>query len=138
MSAQPDHHITSLRTYLVVGVALLSLTAITVAVSFVSLGGWNAVVAVSIATIKALLVALVFMHLLYDKKILFFVFLAGLLFLSVLITFTMFDVLRRDEISPVSSRTVYKDVAIHKEPVGGSIGIDGASDGGGRGLSADL
>ena len=63
-------HIVPLRVYLGIGAALMVMTAVTVGVSFIHLGGWNVVVALTIASIKATLVALVFMHLLYDKKLL--------------------------------------------------------------------
>ena len=39
-------HVLPLRTYLLVAGALMILTAITVGVSFIHLGGWNAIVAV--------------------------------------------------------------------------------------------
>lgn len=92
------HHIVPLRTYLAVGGALFLLTGITVSVSLIPLGGWNVVVALGVASIKASLVALIFMHLRYDRKIYSVVFVAALLFVAILIIFTMFDTLRRDDI----------------------------------------
>ena len=92
-------HVSSLRTYLGVGGALLFLTVVTVAVSFVDLGGLNVVVALLIASLKGSLVVLFFMHLLYDNKIYLTVFLAALVFLSILIIFTMFDTMTRDEMT---------------------------------------
>ncbi len=53
----------SRRTGIAVFVALLLLTVVTVLVSYVDLGLWNAVVALLIASVKASLVALFFMHL---------------------------------------------------------------------------
>ena len=115
MSTASHHHITPFRTYLAVGLSLGVLTVITVVVSFVDLGGWNAVVAVGIASIKAALVALVFMHLLYDKKILLVIFLTGLLFLSIMIIFLMFDILRRDDIWEESAEPIKKQAIIYEE-----------------------
>ncbi len=57
-----------IRTYLMVGAALLVFTAITVAVSFVHLGTTgNIALALVIATIKGTMVAAIFMHLNHEK-----------------------------------------------------------------------
>ncbi len=93
-----DEHITPVRVYLIVFLTLLVLTVITVVVSYVHLGGWNAIVAVGIASIKALLVAFFFMHLLYDNKIHLLVFTIGLVFVTLFIALTLFDTLRRADI----------------------------------------
>ncbi|RMD87182.1 MAG: cytochrome-c oxidase [Candidatus Dadabacteria bacterium] len=65
-------HILPFRVYFSVLLALLALTIITVAVSRVDLGTWNIVVALLIASAKALLVALFFMHLKYEDKLTWF------------------------------------------------------------------
>ncbi len=62
-------HITPWWVYGAVYVALLVLTWVTVAVARVDLGAWNVVVAVGIATVKAALVALFFMHLLHEGRL---------------------------------------------------------------------
>ena len=71
--------------------ALLTLTVITVAVSYIDFGAGNIVVAVTVATIKAFLVGLIFMHLLHDKPINAIIFCAAFLFLSLLFLFTFLD-----------------------------------------------
>ncbi len=108
-------HILPLKTYLSVGAALLVLTAVTVGVSFIPLGGFNVVVALSIASVKALLVALFFMHLLYDKKIFMIIFAVAILFLALFITFTMFDTMRRGDIDVMQAAPIEKDAVIYKE-----------------------
>ena len=55
-------HIVPLRTYYLIFLTLMVCTAITVAVAFVDLGPMNAVVAMTIAVLKATLVVLFFMH----------------------------------------------------------------------------
>ena len=65
--ADDSHHIIPFQTYIKVFVALITLTIITVAVSRVDLGEWNTIVAFLIATIKAILVLSIFMHLKYDN-----------------------------------------------------------------------
>lgn len=108
-------HILPLKTYLSVGAALLVLTAVTVGVSFIPLGGFNVVVALLIASIKALLVALFFMHLLYDKKIFMIIFAVAILFLALFITFTMFDTMRRGDIDVMQAAPIEKNAVIYKE-----------------------
>ncbi|HEX7343120.1 MAG TPA: cytochrome C oxidase subunit IV family protein [bacterium] len=91
-------HALPLRIYLSVGAALLILTAITVSLSFVHLGPFNLVVALSIATIKATLVALFFMHLLYDNKLYLLIFVFALIILGIFIILTLFDTMRRGDL----------------------------------------
>ena len=108
-------HVIPLKVYLAVAAVLMVLTAVTVGVSFIHLGGWNAIVAVGIASIKALLVAFIFMHLWYDKKIYLVIFSVALLFLTVFIALTMFDTLRRGDIYTITDQPIEKDAVIYKE-----------------------
>lgn len=115
-------HITPLRVYLTVAAALLVLTAITVKISLINLGGWNLVVAIGIATIKASLVALFFMHLLYDKKIYMIVFGVGILFLAIFIALTMFDTLERGAVNPDEAAPINKSAVIYQnQPVSNPV-----------------
>ncbi|SYZ72604.1 Caa(3)-type oxidase, subunit IV [Candidatus Zixiibacteriota bacterium] len=104
-------HIVPLRVYLMVGAGLLILTALTVYISEIPLGGWNVVVALLIASFKALLVAFFFMHLLYDKKIFLIILTIAILMLATFITLTMFDTMERGRINPASAMP-YKDKAV--------------------------
>lgn len=108
-------HIVPLKAYLGVAAALFVLTAITVAVSFVHLGGFNAIVAVGIATVKALLVAFIFMHLLYDKKINLYIFTVGIIFIGVFIGLTMFDTLRRADIYDLRGKVINEEAVIYQK-----------------------
>ena len=108
-------HILSRKTYLLVAAALLTLTAITVKVSFIHLGGFNAIAAIGIATLKALLVSFFFMHLLYDKKLHLFVFSMGLLFVGLFIALTMFDTLRRADIYDYTAEPIKKNAVIYQQ-----------------------
>jgi len=107
-------HVIPQKVYLTVAAALMALTAVTVGVSFIHLSGWNAVVAVEIASVKALLVAFIFMHLWYDKKIYLVIFSVALLFLTVFIALTMFDTLRRGDIYTVTDQPIEKNAVIYK------------------------
>ena len=60
-------HIIPLRIYCYVLGALVVLTAVTVAVAQFDFGNWNLVVAMAVASVKATLVALFFMHLKYEN-----------------------------------------------------------------------
>lgn len=92
-TATADHvpHVLPLRTYLKVWGALLVLTAVTVGVSYFDFGSFNLVVALAVATVKATLVALVFMHLLYDGKFNAIVMSFSVLFLALFVGLTFLD-----------------------------------------------
>ncbi len=87
--------IVPIKTYAIVLVSLLVLTATTCAVSFIDLGKMNVVVALVIAFAKATLVALIFMHLRYSRHLMQIVLAAGLFWLGILIALTMSDFLTR-------------------------------------------
>jgi len=63
-----SEHIMSSKFYYTIWIVLLCLTVITAAVSFVDLGPFNTIVALVIATVKALLVILFFMHVKYTSE----------------------------------------------------------------------
>ena len=63
-----SEHIMSSKFYYTIWIVLLCLTGITAAVSFVDLGPLNTIVALVIATVKALLVVLFFMHVKYTSE----------------------------------------------------------------------
>ncbi len=108
------HHAVPLKVYLAVGAALLILTAITVGVSFIHLGHWNIVVALAIAAVKASLVALFFMHLLYDKKLYLTIFLIAIMFLAVFIGFTMLDTMKRGDIDKALEKPIEANASIYE------------------------
>ena len=89
--AEHAPHVLPVRSYLGVWGALLALTGLTVGVSYFEFGSWNIVIALVVATIKATLVASVFMHLAYDKKFNAVVFLASVIFLVIMLSFTFLD-----------------------------------------------
>ncbi len=81
--------------YAAVWIALLALTATTVAVSYVNLGAWNVVAALAIASVKASLVALFFMHLKYENRLVWGFALTPIYFLILIIAGTLSDTLFR-------------------------------------------
>ena len=90
-SAEEMSHISPLKTLFAVFGALVVFTVATVAVIHVDLGPWNIVIAMAIATVKATLVALYFMHLRYDKGFARITFSASLLFLALFLAFALMD-----------------------------------------------
>jgi cytochrome c oxidase subunit 4 len=102
-------HIIPVKIYLAVASLLIVMTAVTVLVSFVDLGAFNITVALAIASVKALLVAFFFMHLFWDNKIYLVVFSAGLLFLTIFLTLTMFDTETRGSINEESKRPIIQE-----------------------------
>src|SRR5277367_3667489 len=89
-------------TYLKTLIGLLILTGITVGASYIHFGSGaaNVVVALTIATIKATLVALFFMHLLHDKKVNALIAAAGFIFLGLFLMFTLLDFDSRVDYQP--------------------------------------
>jgi cytochrome c oxidase subunit 4 len=83
------------RTHLIVFALLLLLTATTIAANRIDLGPFNTLVALSIAAVKAVLIALYFMHLRYSGGLTRLVVLAGLLWLGILLVGGMDDYLTR-------------------------------------------
>ncbi|MHC4959921.1 MAG: cytochrome C oxidase subunit IV family protein [Planctomycetota bacterium] len=92
MSGDTGSHILPLKTYLAVFGALCVLTVVTVMVAKQDFGAMNTVVAVGIATIKAVLVVLYFMHLRYAFPLIWILAIAGLVFFIILVALTMADV----------------------------------------------
>jgi len=75
--------------------ALLVLTAVTVFVATLDLGPFNAIVALTIATIKALLVMLFFMELRYSTALTKVAVIAAVFFLFLLVGLTLSDYMTR-------------------------------------------
>src|SRR5438093_11636619 len=83
------------RLYVTVFAALVVMTLVTVAVSYVDLGPLSVVVALTIAFTKALLVVLFFMHLRESSGLIWVVAGGGFFWLAILIALTMSDVMTR-------------------------------------------
>ena len=84
--------IVSLKTNVSVWLALLVLTGVTAGVAFIDLGPFNTVVALVIATCKALMVVLIFMHVKYaSDKMVKVVVISALFFLMLLLGLSLAD-----------------------------------------------
>jgi cytochrome c oxidase subunit 4 len=82
MSTHEEHHGPS---YIVILGILLVLTVVTVAVAYVDMGNFNIVVAMFVASIKALLVAMYFMHLKFEDTMTRFYAVVPILLLAIMI-----------------------------------------------------
>ena len=93
------------RTYWLVFLALIVLLIVTVAVAFVSLGPLNVAVALLIATAKAALVALYFMHVRESSRLTWVFAAGGFVWLILLLVLTASDYTTRqaDEAEPTLS-----------------------------------
>ncbi len=88
---ETQHHIMPFRTYLNVFGLLMALTLLTVGIAYVDLGPLNIFVAVGIASAKAYVVILYFMHVKYSNKIIWLTAAAGFLFFILLLGLTLSD-----------------------------------------------
>jgi cytochrome c oxidase subunit IV len=117
-----EHHVHGgPKIYGAILVALLILTGITVGASYINFGSptANVVIAVTIATIKASLVGLFFMHLKYDKASSAVIFLGSFMFLGLLLLFSFWDISSRQDPYPGN----YKGVGV---PTSAATGAPGA------------
>ncbi len=92
------HFILPDRLIFTIGGALLFLTVVTVWIAGVDLGKLNFVVAMLVATVKASLVALIFMGLKYDRRENAVIFATSFLFLAIFIFFTSTDLFFRGDV----------------------------------------
>ena len=71
--------------------ALVLLTILTVVAAQFSFGAWEVWVSLGIATVKAVLVAVYFMHLRYDSPFNALVFVSAIVFVALFLAFTLMD-----------------------------------------------
>lgn len=101
--ADHEHHITPMWIYNGIFAALLFLTVVTVWIAQFDFGSANTVIAMFVATIKATLVGLFFMHLLHDERINMMTFGFGLLFVALFFLFPLVDISSRDYIDELKA-----------------------------------
>jgi cytochrome c oxidase subunit IV len=90
-----EHAHPTVKTFVLVWASLMVLTGLTVYASTLELGPFNAIVALSIATAKALLVLLFFMELRYSTALTKVAVASALFFLMLLAGLTLSDYLTR-------------------------------------------
>ena len=113
MSAHENHddgavhtHVSSVPFYIGIFGALLTLTALTVGQSYVDLGRLNLAAVVIIASMKASLVVMFFMHIRHDAKFNGLMVLACVGFIGIFFAYTFNDVGHRGEYDKDENVTV--------------------------------
>ncbi len=87
-----SEHISSSKLYVGIWATLMVLTVLTASVAFIDLGPFNTVVALVIATCKALLVVLFFMHVKYaSEKLTKMVIISAVFWLLILLFLSLAD-----------------------------------------------
>ena len=92
------------KTYVFVWASLLALLGATVAIAYVHLGRFNAAAAFTIASIKAVIIILYFMHVRYSTRLTALTAVGGLFFLGILIAMTLNDYASRGLVLPVPGK----------------------------------
>ncbi len=87
-----SEHVLSSKMYYGIWIVLLVLTATTVGVAHIDLGPWNIVVALAIASLKAVLVVLFFMHVKYaSEKMTKVIIVSAIFWLFILLALSLSD-----------------------------------------------
>jgi cytochrome c oxidase subunit 4 len=92
--AEEEHQI-SYKVYFSVWAALLVLTVVTVAVSYVDMKNVAVLTAMIIASVKAMLVLLYFMHIRFERPLYAVMILAAMLTYGIFVALTFLDYLNR-------------------------------------------
>ena len=95
-----SEHIVSIRIYVLILLALLVGTGLTVLAGLTDFPGpLNVIIALTIACIKATLVVLYFMHLRYSQRLVWIIFVSALFWMGLLFALTFSDYWTRDWLS---------------------------------------
>ena len=90
--SENEHHVVPLGLYALIGITLLVMTGVTYYVATLDLGPFNTIVALTIASFKATLVVLIFMHVKYtSEKLTKAVIVSAIFFLGLLLTLSLAD-----------------------------------------------
>jgi len=94
-SEEHRQHVIAPSVYVGIWAILMVLTGLTVFASYIEMGDFNIIVALTIATIKGTLVVLFFMHLYYSSKLTKVTVIAAMFFLFLLLALSLTDYLTR-------------------------------------------
>lgn len=85
MDTLQNHHAQAFRTYVWIWVILIILTGLTVGVAYLDFGALSTLISIAIASAKAVLVLLFFMHLKTEGKPVKYTFIASTVILAIFI-----------------------------------------------------
>jgi len=95
-----SEHIVSIRIYVLILLALLVGTGLTVVAGLTDFPGpLNVIIALTIACVKATLVVLYFMHLRYSQRLVWIIFVSALFWMGLLFALTFSDYWTRNWLS---------------------------------------
>jgi cytochrome c oxidase subunit IV len=83
------------RTFIIVWIALLCLTGLTITAARMQMGAWSMVANIVIASAKASMVLWFFMHLKYEKRVFKLLLIVPLITITIIMGLTFFDILYR-------------------------------------------
>jgi cytochrome c oxidase subunit 4 len=89
------HRHPTVGVYIAVFAALMVLLIATVYVAEIDFGRWNFLIAAGIASVKAALIMLIFMHVRYSPALIWLFSFAGFLWLAILFALTLSDYFTR-------------------------------------------
>jgi cytochrome c oxidase subunit 4 len=116
-----EHHIAPKSMYFTIFGALMALTFITVAVSYVDLGRANVLVALAVAGVKATLVVLWFMHVKHNTPLIKLTVATGFLWLIFMFSITFSDYISRGFLGWPQSWGATGTVVHHDTPPPGVV-----------------
>jgi cytochrome c oxidase subunit 4 len=90
-----SQHVVPQKVYLLVFATLICLTLITIDVAFYNFGWLNIYIALTIATFKATVVVMYFMHVRYSSRLTWLFAVGGLFWMVILLTLTFSDYFTR-------------------------------------------
>ena len=92
-SNSSDHHphVVSVQTNLIIFALLMVLLVLTVVAAYTITGTWGIIVAMIIATVKAILILAYFMHVRFGSKLQFLFAVAAFFWLGLMILITLMD-----------------------------------------------
>ncbi len=92
MKEQEKHIVVSTKTFVLIWLALLVLTGVTIKAAQMRMGEWSILANLLIASTKASLVLWFFMHLKYEKMVFKLLFLIPIATITIIIGLTFFDI----------------------------------------------
>jgi cytochrome c oxidase subunit IV len=87
--------VVSRKTYALTWVGLLALALATTLIGFLDLGPFNMIIAISIATAKACLIAAFFMHAFFEGRVIRIILAGGVVWFLIMLSLTLADYVSR-------------------------------------------
>jgi len=92
MEQKQEPHIVRTKTFILIWIALLFLTALTITAAEMQMGKWSMLANLLIASTKASLVLWIFMHLKYERRVFKLLLLVPIGTITIIIGLTFFDI----------------------------------------------